>query len=287
MHVVSVGYAPVKGTRHRSFDWTVFDGHGPVGDRRFCVVDVEARQVLRTVQHPALLTATVSSGPDGLSIASPVGEATGPAQRSGDRVDCDYWGRTVTLDLLTGPHADLFSALVGRPVRLAQAPRGGVVFGDPVLVVTLPSVRDLAARCGRPALVEEVGRFRPTLVLDGDMAPYADEDWCGRDLSIGDLRLRVGGPVPRCAVIDRHPTSGERDVRLMRALAAYRPVNRAGEPSFGMFARVATPGTVSPRSGRFRGQPADVTHQAAGRFGEMHGGGPHHGDLLLGSATLQ
>jgi len=35
-----------------------------------------------------------------------------------------------------------------------------------------------------------------------------------------------------------------KDVRLLKTLAAHRPLNRAGEPAFGVFAEVLTPGTV-------------------------------------------
>jgi hypothetical protein len=46
--------------------------------------------------------------------------------------------------------------------------------------------------------------------------------------------------VPRCAVVDHHPTTGERDLRLLTEL----PVED-GEPVFGVEADVLTPGTVS------------------------------------------
>jgi uncharacterized protein YcbX len=56
--------------------------------------------------------------------------------------------------------------------------------------------------------------------------------------------LRIGGPVPRCAVIDHHPGTGVKDARLLKALVASRPTNAAGEPVLGVYAEVAGAGVV-------------------------------------------
>ena len=55
----------------------------------------------------------------------------------------------------------------------------------------------------------------------------------------------VNKQAPRCAVIDHHPETGARDGRLLKALVASRPTNRAGEPMFGVYATVVTPGRVA------------------------------------------
>ena len=145
------------------------------------------------------------------------------------------------LELLDGPHTALFSRWLDRPVRLARARRGDVVFAGSVSVVTTASMRDLARQAGPEAL--DAARFRPNLVVETD-EPYAEETWLGREIRVGGATLRIGVPIPRCAVIDVHPETGERDVRLLKTLASHRPLNRAGEPAFGVFAEVVTPGTV-------------------------------------------
>ena len=63
-------------------------------------------------------------------------------------------------------------------------------------------------------------------------------------MAVGDATIRVGGPIPRCAVIDHHPETGEKDARLLKALVRTRPTNRAGEPMFGVYATVVSPGRV-------------------------------------------
>ena len=236
----SVGFAPVKGTRHLDLGHVDLDEKGAVGDRAYCLVDVERRRVLRTVQHPSLMGIVAQAYDDGLALTLPTGEqADGPVTPSGRTVTCDYWGRPVDLALADGPHAELVSAHLGQDVRLAAAPRTAVVFGDPVTVLTTASLRELAGELG-----VEAARFRATLVLHTD-EPWVEDTWLGREVDLGGATVRIGGPVPRCAVVDHHPGTGEKDARILRALALQRPTNRAGEPMFGVYATVTRPGRVS------------------------------------------
>src|SRR5690606_3814603 len=129
--VVAAGLSPMKGTRHLSRPQVILDQGGPAGDREFCLVDAEAGTVLRTVQHPALLAVVVRWSGGQL-------EATVPGQPpisaypepAGGQIEAEYWGRTVTLELVGGPIAASFSRYLNRPVQLARAPRGGVVYGE-------------------------------------------------------------------------------------------------------------------------------------------------------------
>jgi uncharacterized protein len=245
VRVTSAGFAPVKGMRHLAQERVALDEQGVVGDRDFCLVDAERPSVLRTVQNPTLLAVVARTDGDTLSLTLPTGESVAaPAEPSGETLDAEYWGRPVELSLLAGPHAAFMSAHLGRDVRLAAAPRGGVVFGSGVTIVGTASLQDLAERTGRPGLVDEVARFRPTLVVETD-EPYVEDTWLGEEVEVGEARLRVGGPIPRCAVVDHHPVTGEKDARLLEALVSSRPRNSAGEPVFGVYAECVRPGAVS------------------------------------------
>ncbi|MGC3022484.1 MULTISPECIES: MOSC domain-containing protein [unclassified Brevibacterium] len=243
LEVVSVGFAPVKGTRHIRRPEAQFDAEGPVGDRRYCLVDVERRQVLKTVQHPSLIGVTAELRGEELAMSLPDGRsACAVPATDGEVLTCDYWKRKTDLSLTDGPHAALLSTWLGRHVRLARAPRGDVVFGAPVSIVTTASLGDLTDRAARPGLVDEAARFRATFVVDTDV-PFAEEAWQGRevglvDSGLGEIRVRIGAPIPRCAVMDLDPVTGERNARLLRALAGYRPTNEVGEPLFGVYAEI-------------------------------------------------
>ena len=246
MQVVSVGFTPVKGLRYSEHESVALDEHGPVGDRAFCVVDVERRLVLRTVTHRSLLAVLARWDGERLDLELPSGEAvSAPPALTGEQVTCDYWGRTVTHELTDGPHAELLSSYLDKDVRLAASPRGGVVYGAPVSLLTTASLRDLGERTGRTDLLETTSRFRLTMVVDAGDEPYVEESWFGRELQVGEAVVRIEAPIGRCGVIDLSPSTGEKDGSLLKVLSGYRP-NTEGEPWFGVDARVVTPGVVRP-----------------------------------------
>lgn len=270
----SVGFTPIKGTRHRGQPEARFDAAGPVGDRRFCLIDVGTRRVLRTVQNPRLLAVVAELHGTELEVTLPDGRSvSGVPGLSGETLTCDYWGRQVPLALTDGAHDSLLSAHLGRAVRLAEAPRGAIVFGRPLTIVTTASLAEVADRAEHPTLVFEAARFRATLLVHTE-EPFVEETWAGREMVVNgvgreasmrdiytsvrggdtsvfgvetsardigtsaELRVRIGAPVPRCAVIDLDPATGERNARLLATLAATRATNRAGEPFFGVYAEV-------------------------------------------------
>jgi uncharacterized protein YcbX len=249
VQVVSAGFSPVKGMRHRSFDTVELDARGPVGDRTFCLVDLGRRTVLRTVTHRSLLAVRADWDGRRLTLQLPHGEtaASEPAP-TGEEVTCDYWGRSVTHQLLDGPHAAALSSYLGEDVRLALSPRGGVVYGAPVSLVTTASLRDLGERTGRTDLLATSSRFRMTMVVDAGDEPYVEDGWVGQELRVGGAVVRVEGAVGRCGVIDLDPATGAKDGSLLKALSRYRPATD-GEPWFGVDAHVVVPGVVRGHPG--------------------------------------
>ena len=244
MQVDRLGFATVKGTRHLPRDQVTLDEHGPIGDRAFCVVDVDRSKVLRTLSNRTLVAVRAESDGETLTLTAPSGETvSGPAPPSGESVTCTYWNRTVTHALTSGPHAELLSDHLGKPVRLAASPRNGVVYGAPISIMTTASLRDLAERTDRDDLLESASRFRMTMVVDAGDAPYVEDTWFGRELKLGDAVVRVRTAVARCGQIDMEPATGEKDGSLLKTLAGYRP-NTGGEPWFGVDAHVVVPGTI-------------------------------------------
>lgn len=231
MQVVSVGYAAVKGTRHRARHEVLLGPDGVAGDRRWCLVDVAARQVLRTVAHPGLLGLEVREDDDLRS-----------APGTGERVTCDYWGREVTLELVDHALAAEASRLLGltpqRDVRLAAAAGRGVVYAGAVSLVGLATLEALADEVGGAV---DPRRFRANLVVDTGLPPRAEEDWVGRDLRVGGAVVRPTALTPRCAVVDHHPVTGERDLRLLVSLPLV-----AGTPVCGVDGDVVAGGAVRP-----------------------------------------
>ncbi|MEO7269686.1 MAG: MOSC N-terminal beta barrel domain-containing protein [Knoellia sp.] len=239
LRVERLGLALIKGTRHTDRDQLDFDAHGPVGDRTFCLVDGATRRVLRTVENPSLVQLVAADLGDRLAVTTPDGQTTEAATHDaahGIHV-ADYWGRGARIRLQDSALSAVFTAHLGREVRLARAERGDVVYADPVSIVTTGALRRLSEALKTsgyavpPALD---ARFRATVTAVSDEDPVP-----GAQLQFGEVVVEVGEPLERCAVIDLDPRTGERNSRLLEHVRT-----DDGRLHFGFGARVVTPGRV-------------------------------------------
>ena len=103
------------------------------------------------------------------------------------------------------------------PAELAVA-GPAIAFGDlaPVLVANTASLRWLAERADEPFGME---RFRPNLVVDTD-EPFAEDTWAR--FRLGDSRLDLGAPWPRCTIPQVDQETGRRGREPARVLRAHR-----------------------------------------------------------------
>jgi hypothetical protein len=116
--------------------------------------------------------------------------------------------------------AEWLTALLGDaasgPLRVVAG--GGHRFLDHPLghvsIINLASVRDFAARLGRPV---DPLRFRANLYVEGWPA-WAENDWTGRDLTLGAARARVFKPITRCTAPDVDPATAARDIETTARL---------------------------------------------------------------------
>ena len=241
MVVERIGFTPLKGARHAAHPDVTLDAHGPVGDRRWCLVDPARDRVLRTVENPTLLRTVAWADGGTLTVTLPSGQVTGVPEPTGDLRTVDYWGRDAKVELLDGPWSAAFSEHLGYEVRLARPSRAGeVVYGGSVTLVTTSSMALLSERVGRPVGSE---RFRATYLLHVEgLEPHGEDGWVGREVTLGEATVRVRGVVPRCAVVDLDPETGVRDVPVLRTLAGYRRSD--GEVRFGVDAEITVPGCV-------------------------------------------
>lgn len=239
--VARVGVTPLKGARHEALGSLELTASGPAGDRVFCLVDPGRRRVLRTVEEPVMMAVRASLSHGVLTVRLAGEEVSAAPQPTEEVLDCDYWGRRVELQVQRSGHAEMLGAHVGRPVVLARARPGAVVYGAPVTLVTAVALEELAGRAAVPSV--DPARFRATVAVDDGDQPLEHAP-VGTRLRLGGAVVELGGEVPRCAVIDLEPSTGRKDAPLFKALAGYR--RSAGEVFFGRYARVVSPGRVSP-----------------------------------------
>lgn len=104
-----------------------------------------------------------------------------------------------------------------------------------VSLLSLTSNADLGARMG----VElSPRRWRGNLWLDG-LAPWAERDWIGRTVKVGDAVLVIEEHIVRCLATTANPATGQRDADTLGALKALH-----GAQEFGVYAKVVKGGTI-------------------------------------------
>ena len=238
LHVSTLAVRPVKSLRGVEVSRLALDRLGPRGDRRWMVVDgagdtVTAREVpimlgltarpldgAIELSAPGLAPIVVQEPRDGPRVGvtlSRVGWATGCPEH------VDVWlsaalGRAVRLVWLDDPGRRSVSThhggRPGDPLSLADA--------APVLLTTAASLGALndwlAAEQDHAPLPME--RFRPTLVVDGDLEPFAEDAW--QRVRVGDVVLRFAERCDRCVMTTVDLTTLRTGREPTRTLARHR-----------------------------------------------------------------
>lgn len=256
---------PVKSFAGLPLTSMVVDRSGPRGDRRWMLVDDDG-DTLTARKFPRMLAAHARSVDDGGVELSGAGlstitvpEPTGPA-------DVPVGLSRVSTATFAGPQAAQWcSELLGRSVRLVwlddparrgMAERHGGTADDPMSltdsgplhVTTTASLARLNAwaaeihdervqvhlEAGKPApephQLLDMRRFRPNLVIDGDLEPFAEDGWS--TLTVGDVELRFADTCGRCVLTTIDPDTQAKGKEPLRTLARHR--RRDGEVWFGI-----------------------------------------------------
>jgi len=242
MQIREIGISPLKGGRHQPRETVSLSVDGPIGDREFAVVDRSSGTILKTVEHPLLVTCEARWDDGVLAVMFGDRRVAAEPVMTGESLDLDYWGRTTAMQVIEGPWATEFSRLLGRSVILTRSPvAGSVVYGDSVTICTTSSLHRLTTAS---AMAVDPRRFRATFTIDtGDADAHVEDSWAGREVDLGGARLLVKGGIPRCAVIDIDPDTGVRGTHLLKTLAGYRL--QGSDIFFGAYAEVMRPGAVT------------------------------------------
>jgi uncharacterized protein len=192
---------------------------GPMGDRRYALVDREGAAVSARRQTGLLRYRAEYADPEGADDV----RVTTPD------------GRVVALD-----DPDLTSELSGvlkADVDFGRLPQGFHDAGA-VHLVTLDSVSALGASVGEEL---DIRRFRANLVVELTIGrAFEEARWVYRTLRIGErLEIEVLVATERCVVTTVDPDTNARDKRVHQAIITER------ENFFGVYARVKRPGWVA------------------------------------------
>jgi len=239
---------PVKSTAVRPVLHGDVEPWGLAGDRRWMVVDatgecVTAREEHRLLSVVADTTATDPALSSALRLTAPGREPLDVDVPEGPALAVTVHGRGLEGTVAPAAAGAWFGAVLGRDdlrlvhVRTPRAlntshgrPGEATAFADayPLTLASAASLRRLhewlaetaLERGEQPAAPLAVERFRPNLVVDGDLEPFEEDGW--RRVQVGAVELRVVKPVDRCVMTTVDPTTLQRSHEPIRTLARHR-----------------------------------------------------------------
>ena len=202
-------------------------------DRRWMIVDSAGRFITqREMPRIALIRVQVMS--DHLAVQAPGMPRldvplTPPA---GESTKVVVWDDTVEAIPAVEHVSGWFSKFLNAPCSLVHMPDTAdrpvdpeyslqvqqVSFADafPLLLISEGSLADLNERLDEPL---PMNRFRPNIVVKG-CEGFAEDGW--REISIGDVRLRVAKPCARCITTTVDQATGIRGKEPLFTLSRYR-----------------------------------------------------------------
>jgi uncharacterized protein len=256
--VSALAVRPVKSFGGVPVDAVDVERHGLQADRRWMVVDHEGDTVTARELPRMLGVAAVPSG-DGIELSAPGHDPLRVAE------PVDGPPTTVTLSRVGWVRAagqvadDWVSTVLGRPLRLVwlddvqrrtvSAQHGGrpgdpLNFSDagPLLLTTEASLAALngwlADERAVPPLPME--RFRPSVVVAGDLDPFVEDGWSG--VRLGEVELRFSERCDRCVITTIELDTLRTTKEPTRTLARHR--REDGKVWFGIRLVPVTTGVV-------------------------------------------
>ena len=242
--VTALRASAVKGFPQSSVRTLELGQAGIVEDRRFVVFRADDAKALYGAELTVLAGASSEWNADArsLTLRFADGDAVTAIVEEGEELTAFGYGRrAIPGRVVDGPLSEALSARVGKPLKLLSvAPGAGAIKAATVL--SEASVRRVADELGVAGL--DGRRFKMNIEVDGVEA-HAEDQWDGRDVSIGEAVVRIAGPVPRCVLTTLDPDTLVRDADTLRAILAYRRPMAGGEPPFGMYATVVQAGQIT------------------------------------------
>lgn len=262
MHISELALHPLKSARRVVVPELALDEFGPQGDRRWMLVDAAGLfMTQRTHPRLCLLSATLEQGRLRLAAEGWSDHWVEPDVQPAE-LAVTVWGDTVRAQAPSAAADAWCSAFLGRPARLVYLPesvlrpvdpawagpghRTAFSDGFPLLLVTqasLDHLNGLLQAAGIPAV--DWGRFRPNVVVAGEMPPHAEDGW--RRLRVGEVELALVKPCSRCVIPSIDPATADKDSRILTILRGYR-TRADGRFYLGQNAVVA----AAPRGARLR-----------------------------------
>ena len=247
MTVSRLAVTPVKGFGLREVDQVWLTAQGVPGDRVFFLADDDAKLFSATRSAAFLPYWTTFDVDRGLLTVGRGGDVLiSEVVQLAEPLRAHFFGdRYADGHVVGGPWQRWLTEVAGVPLRLVMVDEpGGGYDVHPVTLVSERSVATLGQEVDGGPL--DGRRFRMTVTVDG-VAAFAEDGWEGRTLRLGDALLRCGGPVKRCAAVQKQPDGRAERVNALRLINDVRGVSESEQGRglhLGVYARALRPGTV-------------------------------------------
>lgn len=266
MSVEAIWRYPVKSMLGERIDSTRVESRGLLGDRAYALVDAVTGKIA-SAKNPRKWGRLFECSAH--FVTEPVAGATPPPAEiilpGGSLVRSDARDVRVVLSHVLERDVELRAAPPATPqieeywpdvdglahrattteTGIAVLAPGTFFDAAPVHIVTTATL----ARLGQ--LYEgrfDAARFRPNLVIDcGDQHGFPENDWLGKTLAIGELRLRTIIAAPRCVMTTLPQGDLPADVGILRTVAEHNRVEvptLGQRPCVGVYAVVTQPGDI-------------------------------------------
>jgi uncharacterized protein len=246
--VAWISIAPVKGLALLHPDEVELEANGVSANRRFHLVDgrnrlVNGKRFGRLVQ----VRSEYDAGADRLTLTFPDGSVVSDGITLGDEYMTVFYGHPMPGRRVLGPFDEALSEWAGERLRMIRPgwPAGAVDRGrgGAVSLLTTGALERLGEAAGTGGPLDG-RRFRMLFGFDGFPA-YAEDDWIGREVRVGEAVVIPRGHVGRCLITSQDPDTGVADVDTLEAIRRSRSEVQGTEPlPFGVYGDVATPGRV-------------------------------------------
>lgn len=259
---------PVKSMGGERLDGSLVTERGLVGDRAFALVDVESGKIASAKSprrwpnlldfHAAFVEPPRPDGPlPPVRITLPDGRHVNTDDPDVEELLSEATGRQVRF-VSTNPQGAVYEYYV--PDIEGVDPRGMDFYTEfpndpfgtgslhdvaPVHVLTTATLTRLQHLY--PAGRFDVRRFRPNVVVASDDGGFVENDWVKKELTIGEVEVRITMPMNRCVMTTLPQGDLPRDKGILRTAALHnrQQVLRMGEfACVGVGGLVQRPGTV-------------------------------------------
>lgn len=162
--------------------------------------------------------------------------------------DLEHYRRTVPLteeelrDVLARnpdeplPDLSIVPQNIMQEISEFTSPRGTYFDAYPIHLLTTSWMAQLSAMNSDSRF--EAPRFRPNIVIDEAPAGFAELNWCGKQLRIGEVLFNCAIPTIRCGMTTQSTADLPKDPQVLRTIV------RDSEQNVGAYATVAELGSI-------------------------------------------